>query len=255
MKALSRLLRRTRPPLPSSVEVALDSGPVRVEVRSPAQALRYSLRVPSAGKAPVLTIPRDGHLEEGLAFLDRHRPWLAHRLARRPDATPFVEGMLLPLRGVDHVIRHSGQVRGGVRIVPAEGEAPAALVVSGRPEFLARRVGAYLRQEAEQALTEASHRYAATLGVRFRKVTIKDTRSRWGSCTATGDLAYSWRIILAPPPVLDYLAAHEVAHLIEMNHSARFWRIVARLCPDWRQQRDWLKRHGARLHGFGALGE
>lgn len=252
MKALSRLLRRTRSPLPASVEVALETGPVRVEVRSPAQALRYSLRVPSAGKAPVLTIPRDGHLEEGLAFLDRHRPWLAQRLARRPETAPFSEGMLLPLRGVDHIICHSGQLRGAVRIVPGEGAAAPSIVVSGRPEFLARRVGAYLRQEAEQALTEASRRYAAALGVNFRRVTIKDTRSRWGSCTSTGDLAYSWRIILAPPPVLDYLAAHEVAHLVEMNHSARFWRIVAQLCPDWRQQRDWLRRHGARLHGYGA---
>lgn len=254
MKTLARLLRRRRAPLPATVEVALDGGPVLVEVRSPAQALRYSLRVPSAGKAPVLTIPPSGVLEEGLAFLDRHRPWLANRLARRPANAPFAEGAIVPLRGVEHRLRHSGLLRGPVRVEPGDGIDPPTLIVSGRPEFLARRVSAYLKQEAERALTTASRRYAAALGVNFRKVTIKDTRSRWGSCTVAGDLAYSWRIILAPPSVLDYLAAHEVAHLVEMNHSARFWRLVARLCPNWRQERDWLKRNGARLHGYGGNG-
>jgi predicted metal-dependent hydrolase len=235
--------------LPASVEVALDGGPVLVTVRSPAQALRYSLRVPAAGAAPVLTIPRHGHLAEGLAFLDRHRPWLAQRLARRPAATPFAAGALVPLRGVAHVIRPSGLLRGPVSIEAGE---PPALLVSGRPEFLARRVGAYLRDEAARDLTAASRRHAEALGVRFAKVTIKDTKSRWGSCTAAGELAYSWRIILAPPAVIDYLAAHEVAHLSEMNHSARFWRLVGQLCPDWRGARDWLKRNGNRLHGYGA---
>jgi predicted metal-dependent hydrolase len=244
-------LRGRRAPLPASVEVALETGAVTVEVRSPARALRYSLRVPSVGKAPVLTVPPHGELAEALDFLDRHRPWLAQRLARRPVEIPFVEGSVVPIGGVDHVIRHSGHVRGAVRVEPGEADAPPSIVVSGRPEFLARRVTAHLKDLAERELVAASRRHAEALGVKFGRVTIKDTRSRWGSCTANGDLAYSWRIILAPPAVLDYLAAHEVAHLVELNHSQRFWRLVARLCPAWRRERDWLRRHGNQLHRYG----
>ena len=119
---------------------------------------------------------------------------------------------------------------------------------------LGRRLRDHLKREARRDLEAASRRYAAALGVAVRRVAVRDQVSRWGSCTAAGVLSYSWRLILAPPHVLDYLAAHEVAHLIEMNHSARFWRVVARICPDFERAKSWLNAQGNALHRYGEDG-
>lgn len=125
------------------------------------------------------------------------------------------------------------------------------LCVAGGVEHLTRRVHDFLKREARRELTEASHRYADVLGVKVKRLTIRDQSSRWGSCTSAGALSFSWRLILAPPYVLDYLAAHEVAHLVEMNHSARFWKVVGRICPATERAKKWLDVHGNDLHRFG----
>lgn len=144
----------------------------------------------------------------------------------------------------------------GMLIVSCEGTARKIGVDAGRlsvPGDTARagiRVRAFLREAARAALVPASRNYADLLGREIGRITLRDTRSRWGSCSSTGDLMYSWRLIMAPAGVLDYVAAHEVAHLAEMNHSARFWSVVERLRPDYQSARDWLKRHGAGLHRY-----
>ena len=125
------------------------------------------------------------------------------------------------------------------------------LSVSCDAAHVARRVRDFLAREAKRDLTEAIERYAAQLGQRPVRVTLRDTRSRWGSCTARGELNFSWRLILAPPTVLDYLVAHEMAHLREMNHSPRFWALVHALCPHTDAAEAWLKRHGTGLHRYG----
>jgi predicted metal-dependent hydrolase len=115
-------------------------------------------------------------------------------------------------------------------------------------------VGDFLRREAHRDLADASHRAAATLGVTVKRISVRDQTSRWGSCSTTGVLSYSWRLILAPPFVLEYLAVHEVAHLVEMNHSPRFWRLVGRMCPDADRAKAWLDQNGADLHRYGLPG-
>src|SRR6185436_13442685 len=110
---------------------------------------------------------------------------------------------------------------------------------------VARRVREFLEREARRDLAEAVIRHTAALGVPARRLTVRDTTSRWGSCSAKGCLSFSWRLILAPPFVLDYLAAHEVAHLVELNHSPKFWRLVKRLYPDFARAKAWLDLHGA----------
>src|SRR6185503_17876423 len=125
------------------------------------------------------------------------------------------------------------------------------LCVAGEAPHVGRRVRDHLKREAKRDLDAASRRYAQRLGVAIRRVSIRDQASRWGSCSTTGVLSYSWRLILAPPFVLDYLAAHEVAHLIEMNHSPRFWRIVLGACPDAHRAKAWLDAHGNDLHRYG----
>jgi predicted metal-dependent hydrolase len=125
------------------------------------------------------------------------------------------------------------------------------LCVAGGEAHVARRVRDFLKREAKRELETASKLAAASLGVTVARVSIRDQASRWGSCSTTGVLSYSWRLILAPPFVLEYLAAHEVAHLVEMNHSRRFWRVVERVCPHMARAKTWLDSHGAELHRYG----
>ncbi|MYZ47502.1 M48 family metallopeptidase, partial [Propylenella binzhouense] len=131
------------------------------------------------------------------------------------------------------------------------GPGGTELHVPGERAHLPRRVGDWLRREARSDLEDAVARHCAAAGCRHTALRIGDARTRWGSCTAKGVLTFSWRLVLAPPSVLDYLAAHEVAHLREMNHGPGFWRLVAELDPDFDAARRWLKRNGAGLHAVG----
>jgi predicted metal-dependent hydrolase len=125
------------------------------------------------------------------------------------------------------------------------------LCVAGHAPHVGRRVGDYLKRVAKRELDVASRRAAEQLKVTVKRVSVRDQSSRWGSCASTGVLSYSWRLILAPPFVLEYVAVHEVAHLIEMNHSARFWRLVDAHCPHAAQAKAWLDAHGSDLHRYG----
>ena len=242
-----RALLFRRPPDPQLIEIAFDGAIFSVQLRRHAQARRYTLRVQAANRAVVLTMPLRGSVREARAFAERNGGWIAARLKRLPQAIPFVHGLELPLRGEPHRIVHR-TARGTVWIEAGE---PSLLCVAGDSAHLARRVRDFLKREAKRDLEIASRRYAAMLGVTVKRVSVRDQTSRWGSCTAAGVLPYSWRLILAPPYVLDYLAAHEVAHLIEMNHSRAFWRVVARIYPDWQRAKAWLNAHGAALHRYG----
>lgn len=237
------LLRRNR------FDLATDLGMVEVVVRRDRRARNYTLRVSEASGAPVLTMPTYGTLKEARVFLDNHAGWLTRQIEKAPAPRPIVDGATVPLRGVAHLIRHTPDVRGTVR-VGYEGET-ATLSVSGAAEHLRRRVFDFMRREARCDLERATMGYAKTLGVRPTAVRIRDTATRWGSCSSTGTLSFSFRLIMAPPFVLDYLAAHEVSHLREMNHSRRFWRLVADICPHFEAARDWLAKDGVALQAVG----
>ena len=176
-------------------------------------------------------MPPRGSLREAKEFAQRHGGWIAARLQRLPQAAPFADGTMVPLRGmrIASCIGRARAARCGPR--PARTAMPL-LCVAGEAPHVDRRVRDFLEREAQRDLEAASRRAAEQLGVEVKRISVRDQSSRWGSCSTTGVLSYSWRLILAPPFVLDYLAAHEVAHLIEMNHSRRFWRLVERLCPD-----------------------
>jgi hypothetical protein len=246
-----RALLFRRPPEPQSIEIAFDQAVYPVRLRRHPQARRYTLRIQTATREVVLTLPPRGSLREARAFAERHGGWIAARLGRLPAAVPFCAGIVIPLRGVDHRIEHRRGARGTVwRELGPDGTP--LLCVAGDAPHVGRRVADHLKREAKRDLEAATRSYAQKLGVALRRVSIRDQSSRWGSCSTTGVLSYSWRLILAPPFVLDYLAAHEVAHLVEMNHSPRFWRTVLRLCPDARRAKVWLDTHGAGLHRYGA---
>lgn len=246
------MIRLFAPRFPDATEMLVDGRPVRVAVRVSARARSYRLSLPHAG-GPVLTVPQHGRWSEAEAFLDRHAGWLSARLKRVPAAVPFAEGALIPVRGVMHRVVGTGRVRGRVEIA-SEGETPI-LLLPGDRQHQSRRLVDWLKLEAAADLRRQSVLHAATLGVKVGAVSLRDQSTRWGSCSSTGRLSYNWRLIMAPGFVLDYVAAHEVAHLVEMNHSVAFWRTVERALPDMGRGRAWLKAHGRELMAYGTGGD
>ena len=248
------MLRRfftRKPPEPSFLTVAFDGDIYEVRVRRHAQARRYTLRIHAASREVLLSMPMRGSLREANVFAQKHGAWIAARLKRLPDAAPFAHGALIPLRGVPHRIEHRRGARGTVWAECGD-DGAQLLCVAGETAHVPRRVRDYLKREAKKDLERASRAAAAALGVSLKRISIRDQTSRWGSCSTTGVLSYSWRLILAPPFVLDYLAAHEAAHLVEMNHSRRFWRLVEGINPDVVSAKAWLDAHGGDLHRYGA---
>lgn len=236
------------------LSVSHDGAVYDVRIRRNAAARRLILRVRADTGQPVLTLPARTSLATAKVFLARHGHWIAERVARLPAQVPFADGAEFPLRGQACRIVHAGGRRGKLATLPGDTGAPLTLQVPGEADHVPRRVLDHLKAEAKADLAAAVARYAAALGVRVGRLSIKDTKSRWGSCSSTGGLSFSWRLIMAPPFVLDYLAAHEVAHRAEMNHSDRFWRIVADICPEWQAAERWLTAHGSGLHRYGPAG-
>jgi len=245
-----RALLYRRPSEPPAISITFEREVYLVRVRRHRQARRYTLRIHSVSREVVLTMPPRGSLKQAQEFAQKHGGWIAARLGRLPAPAPFAHGTVIPLRGVDHRIMHRRGERGTVWI-EADEQSERRLCVAGAEPHVARRVADYLKREVKGDLEGASRRAASELGVTFRRVSIRDPSSRWGSCSTTGVLSYSWRLIFAPPFVLDYLAAHEVAHLVEMNHSRTFWRVVERICPNVARAKAWLDAHGADLHRYG----
>ena len=216
--------------------------PVDVTLRRSPRTRRFSLRVSQLDGRVTLSVPQRAREAEAMEFLRGHEDWLRAALARTPvhglvslgDQIP-VEGRLLTL------------TLGTGRSVRVEGEA---LLIPGDPAQVGRRTQAFLQTLARDRLAAASDHYAAQIGRKVTRITLRDTRSRWGSCAQDGALMYSWRLVMAPPQVLSYVAAHEVAHMVQMNHSDAYWAVVSRLYPGWQAQRRWLQTEGNRLHAF-----
>lgn len=233
----------------SVVSVALDDACVEVRLRTHPRARRFTLRVPSNGETPVLTMPGSGSESEAITFLERHRSWLTSRLAERPDRILFEDGAAIPIRGQTHYIEHCPGRRGTVWLDEHAGDR--LLCVAGNEEHLARRVTDWLRAEARRDLEPQVLSLCEILDTRAKSIRIGDPKTRWGSCSSSGRLSFSWRLIMAPSYVLHYLAAHEVAHFKEMNHSPRFWKLTRELSPDTDRAEAWLKTHGRGLHRYG----
>lgn len=245
-----RALLYRRPAEPQAIEVACEDATYLVRLRRHRQARRYTLRVVAVTREAVLTMPPRGSFREAREFAEKHSAWIASRLGRLPKAAPFAHGTEFPLRGAPHTIVHRRGAR-GTAWTETDRHGERLLCVAGETEHVARRITDFLKREAKRDVELAVKRYAERLDVSIRRISIRDQASRWGSCSTTGVLSFSWRLILAPRYVLDYLAAHEVAHLVEMNHSPRFWRLTGRLCPDMERAKAWLDVHGTDLHRYG----
>jgi predicted metal-dependent hydrolase len=219
----------------------IEGRAVEVKVRLNPRARRLIVKVhPTSGEVSVIA-PSARALGRAVEFARGESDWIARQLARVPQRIPLGAGARIPLRGVPHLV-----VQGDA--APEAGEA--VIRIGGRSEFAARRIADFLKREARGDLEARAAEYADRLGVHPRRIGVRDTRSRWGSCSTTRCLSFSWRLIMAPPFVLDYVVAHEMAHLREMNHGAEFWRLVRSLADDIEKPQAWLRRYGTALHRY-----
>lgn len=231
-----------------SLTVDAAGRPVTLAVRRSARARRILLRIDRNARKAELVLPPGASVADGRAFAEKKALWLRNRLALLPETVPFAPGESVPVLGRDRLLVHAPEARAGVVLDGGR------LIVSGERAFFDRRVQDWLRREARRRIAGLAHPKAARIGRRIARISVRDQRSRWGSCNATGNLSFSWRLILAPAEVLDYVVAHEVAHLAEPNHSDRFWRLVDTLTDHAGHGRSWLRLHGPGLHAYGAGG-
>jgi len=209
------------------------------------RARRIILRFDHGEGHIVVVLPRRATVEQGRRFALLNKGWISERLDLLPEPVPFRPGRYIPFMGVMHRIRHVPQARGLVW------QADDEIQVAGRPEHVTRRVEDWLKREARREIERRARAKAELIGKRITGITIRDPKSRWGSCSPRGKLSFSWRLILAPRHVIDYVVAHEVAHLKELNHGPRFWKLTAELTRDVEGAREWLNEHGASLHRYG----
>lgn len=218
---------------------------VPVLLRRNRQARRIILRVDPKTDGVALTVPWYASEAEALGFLESQHAWLQRRLDKLPERTPFEHGRTIPILGEDHVIEHRPEARRGVWL------EDGVVCVSGDAEHLARRLLDWLKKEAKARLSDLAQEKAAELGVRVGRITVRDTTSRWGSCAHDGSLNFSWRMILAPRFVFEFIVAHEVAHIVERNHGPNFHKLVQQLTPYEEQAEAWLNAYGQQLHRIG----
>lgn len=244
-------MRPFRATAPSSQKMRVQGLNDPVEIRRHPAARRMTLRVSRTSRSVIVTLPVSCDLAQAGTFLSNHLDWVRERLCNLPEHIPFCGGSMVPLRGTPHEIVEVGRQRGPVVQTSFTANGVPALLVSGDAEHVDRRLRDWLAIEARRDVVTCVTRHAQNLGLKASRVTVRDQKSRWGSCSSTGALSFSWRLIMAPTIVLDYVAAHEVAHLAEMNHGPRFWSLVARTMPGTEEAKRWLQKYGTDLHRYG----
>jgi len=244
--AAARLRRRRLGEFSDMTMLNFDERKVPLVFRENRRARRIIMRLDYGAASVVVVLPKRTSRQEGKRFALSNKDWIEERLDQLAEPVPFRHGAVVPFLGEPHRIRHRPNARGVVWC--EEGE----IHVAGYEEHLPRRVHEWLKSEAKREIETRAREKAAALGKKITKISIRDTKSRWGSCTDEGELAFSWRLVLAPKYVLDYVVGHEVAHLKEMNHGPRFWKLCRELSPrSINLARDWLEAHGTELYRYG----
>ena len=209
------------------------------------RARRINMRLDYGSSRIVVVLPKRTTRDEGKRFVLSNKEWIAERLDQLPETVPFEHGAVIPFLGLDHRIRHRPTARGVVWCEDQE------IHVAGHEIHLPRRVSDWLKLEARREIEARAYAKAELVGKKIKRITIRDTKSRWGSCTSEGELSFSWRLIFAPRHVMDYVISHEIAHLREMNHGPRFWKLCGELCRTVNASRDWLEENGTELYRYG----
>jgi len=223
----------------------LDDRRIPLVYRQDARARTIILRFDRELGHLVVVLPRRATPEAGRRFAMKNQDWVLDNAMRLPRPVPFAAGRVIPFLGQPHRIRHWPNARGVVWLADSE------IHVAGHGEHLSRRIQDWLKLEARREIGRRAHEKAEMIGKKIRRISLKDTKTRWGSCSPSGCLSFTWRLIFAPPHVIDYVVAHEVAHMKELNHSPRFWRIVSQLTRHEKSARHWLQNEGLHLHRYG----
>lgn len=218
---------------------------VNVTTKRSSRAKRLQLKVSGLDGQACLTVPFKTPEIEIERFLRQHTDWLANIQAEIPPENYIGDGSVFALHGDNYRVVWCLD-QNGIRLSVAE----SVVYVGGKREHIGDCLKLWLYGEAYKLFCKRSAEYAAIIGQEVTKITVRDVRSRWGSCSRNGKLMFCWRLIFAPSPVFDYVVAHEVAHLDEFNHSSAFWEVVARLCPEWKKHRKWLARNSAVMHSY-----
>jgi predicted metal-dependent hydrolase len=247
-------MRKAKGTSSSLADPRLEDLGAPIEVRRHPGARRLTLRVSRTRRAVIVTLPVQCDLGEAGSFLHRNIEWVRERLVNLPDPVPFRSGAFMPLRGEPRRIVFTGSrgAAGPVHLVESTDTNPGEILVTGAVEHAPRRLGDWLFDQARRDLDERVAWHARNLKLKPKRIAVRDQSSRWGSCSTTGVLSFSWRLVLAPPFILDYVAAHEVAHLAEMNHGPRFWALVEETMPAMHEAKRWLQIYGMDLHRYGA---
>ncbi|MBL4740184.1 MAG: M48 family metallopeptidase [Sneathiella sp.] len=223
----------------------IEGEEVSFRIKHVANAKRMKLRI-SASREVVLVLPKSVSVKKGLVFLEQEKPWITEQISKIQSPIAFENGAIIPLQGENYQICHVPDRRG---LVWVEG---GKLLVAGKTEHVPRRVYDWILREGKSVISEKALTFAEEIQVEVKKIALKDQKSRWGSCSPRGNLNFSWRLLLMPETILDYVVAHEVAHLRHMNHSADFWALVQKMHPEMETSKSWLKQNGVLFHKYGA---
>lgn len=243
---------RKSQPANYETEIVLSDRTLPLHISANTRATRLTLRIATGGKAVRVTTPPATPRAEVERFIERYKGWIEVRIAKLPAPSSgqmLKAGAQIPILGVAHLIVHVA-ARGLTEIKTFDDGQQPQLIVYGDSQHLPRRICDFLKKQAENTIAPLVANYANEVGRKPIILRYKDTKSRWGSCSYDGQLSFSWRIIMAPQGVVEYLVAHEVSHLIEMNHGPKFWALCAKLCPKYKQYQAWLKRNGQALHAI-----
>ncbi|MEX2453106.1 MAG: SprT family zinc-dependent metalloprotease [Rhodospirillaceae bacterium] len=222
-----------------------DGRAIEVGIRRSRRARRILLHVGAYDGRVELVLPTGVAARDGIGFARTQTEWLVDQMSRVGEAAPFSDGAAFPLLGETVAIRLVGE-RSAIPVLE-----DGILRVGGRADTLPGRVRRWIRTRALEEIEPRTQAIAGNIGRMPSRISVRDTRSRWGSCSRTGSLSFSWRLVMAPEYVLDYVVAHEVAHLRHLDHSDRFWSLVEKICPNHRTARSWLRRNGPDLHRYG----
>jgi len=221
----------------------IDGRQVAVIVTKSARAKKMKLKIRSNGSVE-LVLPKRASLKRGYEFVVSEKVWVARMVQNVEPSVAFAPGISLPILGIPHTLSHAPEMRRGVW------QEDGNIFVSGEIAHFPRRLRDWIKREAKQILIRKVDYYAEKIDKPVRRITIRDQKSRWGSCSSAGNLNFSWRLLLMPEKVMSYIVAHEVAHLEHMNHSQEFWELVESLCPDMEESKHWLKMNGTSLHKY-----
>ena len=214
---------------------------IPLRLRYNPRAKRIILRVDPEFDGALITLPPSASEEDAFALVHKNADWLIRQIQALPPRTKLAEGQILNLLGMHLSIRHCPELRTGVQLIGSE------IIVSGKPEHLPRRTFDWLKKYARENISPRAHGMAFQVKRKINRIYVRDTKSRWGSCSRHANLSFCWRLIMTPEWVLNYVVAHEVSHLVHMHHGPEFWSTVRSFDTEPNRARNWLKKNGDSL--------